>query len=285
MEATEPWVPAFAGGSLGKLIDLARDALKNVLRPAEVELSLEERQLRDMFKRVAGEVGDRLLDAEDVRDLHHRIGQALVANELYELGATAMRAATVDELTRAPTETSTELPAELVSVLGEHPTARFISGLRLWQVAFLENLRVLMNLDERERVAGLEAAQRFAHDPVAIVYESALPLALRESLLDCMRGLPAGLAIARAVATNRGRLEPWLARELASTVERGQKGYLRYVAALEGAAVSEAILPASERLDMGRLERERQSTARQIEEWAADAEASGQEVYAPADPK
>lgn len=66
MEATEPWVPAFAGGSLGKLIDLARDALKNVLRPAEVELSLEERQLRDMFKRVAGEVGDRLLDAEDV---------------------------------------------------------------------------------------------------------------------------------------------------------------------------------------------------------------------------
>jgi len=256
VEATQPWAPATAGGSLGKLIDL------------------QERELRDLFERVAKQAGEPILAARDVADLARLIDHVLTFPDVYEISTRAMRASTVAELTEPPSEPR----AEVVDTLGATAAAHLYNGLRLWQLAMAEFVRILTNLSDDERALAVAAMDAHAGDPLGFVYEPSMPLALREALLDCMRGLPATLAIAHAVGTKQ-RLTPWLSLELASILERGQRALLRYVACLPGAAVSEAVLPKEERLDELELARQHDAALLRTEEWATLAEASGREVY------
>ena len=117
-----------------------------------------------------------------------------------------------------------------------------------------------------------------ATDPLAFIYDPDVPLAMREALFDGLRSLPASVAIAHAVATEQ-QIRPWLALELALTVERGQQALLRYTACIPGVSLSAAVLPQDQRLNLEKTLRESQEAARRTEEWAAEAEASGNDVH------
>jgi hypothetical protein len=283
VEAIQPWAaPATPAGYFGKVLDLGRDFARGVRDALWLAtLNAEERELYELFERTAAEMAALLFDASDSADMTRRLDRALMNPDVFQLAYRAMRASTFAEVLDAVPE-----PAEeLVAVIGKHPAARLQNGARLWQVGAAEYLRFMTNLAEDQRTLIIESVSgALEHDAIALLYEAGMPLALREAMLEAMRGLPATLAIAHAVS-KRQRIPPARSLELASIVENGQRAYVRYVACLPGAFIADAHLPPSERIDIAELNHDFYESARKTEEWASRAEASGAAAYEVGDVK
>jgi hypothetical protein len=244
-----------------------------------LQSSAEQRKVRRAFEQLSRTVGVSLLAAGSADEFRAAIDDALSKKELFLVLSEAAKLATFQAVEAA---SKSDVPPEVIEVLGTDAAATFQRGVVSAAVGASEGLRFLVRhvggQAELERLMQGAAAALSDGDPMAFVHDHSIPLAVREAMLEYTSTLPVLFAFGRAMSL-RKPLKPWLAQALAETFARGQRAYLGLIAAMPGTAVPEGLLPRAERLDIALIEREHAEYERRYQAALEDARAPQQGVH------
>jgi hypothetical protein len=272
-----PWLTraGSGGGVLLKLSDLLRRLI------GRASLTTEQRELLAQLERTAPAACEPLLRATSKRDLlEQRFDEAFMSGgqDLLQVAARLGLTATSTSLDAAMSDV--DFPEEVGRVLGQAAAAQLREGIRLLEIALTEWLRVFARMSDEDRVQMHKELGAASYQPLAFVYDPQIPSSLRRLLLDVTEGNLALMCVLYCVTANRSP-EPWLSLALVEVFVRGQKQLLRFIAALPGTSIGQDIVPASERVDLEAMERERVQADAMVSEWERRAIASGQDAYFP----
>jgi len=250
-------------------------------------LSVKDRALVCELESAAAFVGSQLLAATSLDDLVRRIDDVLGSRQTAALLNRLVQAAQQLDLGAALTEPPS-IALDFVDVLGEGQRSLLNEAHQLLGAIYDACEKIL---DEYHRLA-LAAAVVGVHvelpsfdedDPLSFQTNPDIPPEIASAVFGNM--VATVLLLAIVDAHDKGtRLEPWLARALTERLVDGLRKYVRLLASVAMFEVSPSVIPLEDRLDLKQIERENDEYKRIVEQFHLDADASGEDVYAPEPP-
>lgn len=229
-------------------------------------------------------VGSQLLAATSLDDLVRRLNDVLGSRQAATLlnrllQATQQLDLGVTLIGQPP------VVLDFVDVLGEGQRPLLSEALRLLGAIYDAYEKIL---DEYHRLAlaaavvgvNVELPAFDEDDPLSFQTNQDIPPVIASAMFGNMVATVLFLAIVDA-RDKETRLEPWLARALAEQFVDGLRKYVTLLASVPVFDVSPSVIPLHERFDIGQIEREHEEYKRAIEQFHRDADASGEDVYAP----
>lgn len=218
-------------------------------KPAAAQMLVES------LRAPAALIGAPVLEADNVNDLMNRIEQQLESPELFAVISEAWKSISIDMLVDLMNERVVGQP--LIDAIGIGP-ARLVARCSRIEA---EIASIIVQAIVHAGALPSQNAEEFR----PLLYDARIPSTIQKALLSAMSSSVAALAMTHAMFVG-SRLEPWLAQALAETYSDGLHDYLRLLAALSSAVVSEEVLPLSERLDVPALQGEHDAALQRIDD-------------------
>lgn len=257
-----------AGLTALKIWDLFARAARQI---TSSRLSDRETELLDSIRLIAAEVGPDVLAAADVSELDATL-DSLVRLQSLSSALRDLAKRVADTLTLSTLEAASSVSPELVHVLGVGPAKK------LEQVFPLVNVMLSALFQVLAANPSVLSGEQFA--PSELLYDTDLPLRIRQCLLAAMRATVVNLAIGAALEKAQP-LPPWKALALVDRLVEGEYERVRFLALLPWVQVPEAVLPAKDRLDITALDGANREGKLLIDTWLHDAEQSDADVFFP----